>query len=83
MYISGVCTKKLHKMKFKKIYNFLFLKLNRNFKQELSLSKPLLCSTQSLILGRKGLRFSIILAIEWLDGEIVDTTKKNLNCTGN
>ena len=34
-----------------KTYNFLFLKLNRNFKHELSPSKPLLCSTQSLILG--------------------------------
>ena len=34
-----------------KIYDFLFLKLNGNFKHELSPSKPLLCITQSLILG--------------------------------
>ena len=33
------------------MYNFLFLKLNRNFKHELSPSKPLFRSIQSLILG--------------------------------
>ena len=45
-YLS-VRTKKLHKMKLK-TYNFLFLKLNRNFKHELSPPKPLLHSTQPL-----------------------------------
>ena len=41
------------------MYNFLFLKSNRNFKHELSPSKPLSRSTQSLILRPKySLNFS-------------------------
>ena len=60
-YLS-VRTKKLHKMKLK-IYNFLFWKLNRNFKKELSPSKPLLHSTQSPILS--------VIHIAWTVGRLI------------
>ena len=56
------------------IYNFLFLKLNRNFKQELSPSKPLLHSTQSPIL-RVGTHYFLSESIVcWLPFLLEKTT---------